>query len=106
MLKYLNTNTNDKVVEFSPEMSYTACLCLPQSPTTTAIEQNVKAAAIERVYLNGQSQTCRVGNALNTGIDNVVATVVYGEAMHSDTRKNEIIAEAEHILATGTLCHP
>ncbi|MDO6498733.1 class I SAM-dependent methyltransferase [Photobacterium sanguinicancri] len=105
MLKGLNITANDNVVEFAPGMGYTARLCLLQSPKTyTAIEQNEQAAAIVRAYLNGESQTCRVGNAQNTGLDNAVATVVYGEAMltmQSDTRKNEIIAEAGRILAAG-----
>lgn len=105
MLQGLKISPDDKVVEFAPGMGYTARLCLDKSPECyTAIEQNEQAAEIVRSYLNGKEQTCKVGNAQDTGLDSNVATVVYGEAMltmQSDARKNEIIAEAARILEQG-----
>jgi len=105
MLSGLNITPQDKVVEFAPGMGYTARLCLGHSPQSyTAIEQNEQAAEIVRTYLNGNEQTCKVGNAQQTGLDSEVATIVYGEAMltmQSDARKNEIIAEAARILKQG-----
>lgn len=103
MLTGLDINSQDKVVEFAPGMGYTARLCLQQSPESyIAVEQNEQAAEIVRSYLDGSSQTCKVGNAQQTGLDDSVATVVYGEAMltmQSDVRKNEIVAEAARILS-------
>lgn len=105
MLEGLKITPYDKVVEFAPGMGYTARLCLEKSPERyTAIEQNEQAAEIVRSYLNENEQTCRVGNAQNTGLESNVATVVYGEAMltmQSDAKKNEIIAEAARILEQG-----
>ncbi|MGF1909986.1 class I SAM-dependent methyltransferase [Vibrio kasasachensis] len=105
MLRGLNITPYDKVVEFAPGMGFTARLCLEQNPEQyTAIEQNEHAAKIVRSYLNGNEQTCKVGNAQNTGLESSFATVVYGEAMltmQSDARKSEIIAEAARILESG-----
>lgn len=105
MLQGLKISHDDKVVEFAPGMGYTARLCLEEDPKQyTAIEQNEQAADIVRSYLNGKEQTCRVGNAQETGLESSVATVVYGEAMltmQSDARKNDIIAEAARILKRG-----
>jgi hypothetical protein len=105
MLKALAISRHDKVVEFAPGMGYTARLCLTKSPQRyTAIEQNEQAATIVRSYLNGIEQQCLVGNAQQTGLDNAVATVVYGEAMltmQSDQRKQDIIIEAARILEQG-----
>lgn len=104
MLQGLDISSHDKVVEFAPGMGYTARLCLQKSPQSyTAIEQNEQAANIVRSYLDGDQQTCQVGNAQRTELGNEVASVVYGEAMltmQSDSKKNEIIAEAARILKT------
>ncbi|QQX81432.1 class I SAM-dependent methyltransferase [Shewanella sp. KX20019] len=105
MLQALKISPVDRVVEFAPGMGYTARLCLEKAPLSyTAIEQNEQAADIVRSYLKGAEQQCKVGNAQQTGLEEGVATVVYGEAMltmQSDSRKNEIIAEASRILEQG-----
>lgn len=105
MLRGLNINSADNVVEFAPGMGFTAQLCLKNRPQTyTAIEQNEQAAEIVRSYLNGDGQTCKVGNAQNTGLEDNLATIVYGEAMltmQSDSRKEEIIREACRVLKKG-----
>ncbi|ACJ30484.1 SAM-dependent methyltransferase [Shewanella piezotolerans WP3] len=105
MLQSLKITTADRVVEFAPGMGYTARLCLEKAPKSyTAIEQNEQAAEIVRSYLKGGLQLCKLGNAQQTGLEESVATVVYGEAMltmQSDSRKNEIIAEASRILEAG-----
>ncbi|WP_070967603.1 class I SAM-dependent methyltransferase [Vibrio sonorensis] len=105
MLNGLKISPIDKVVEFAPGMGYTAQLCLQKQPKSyTAIEQDEQAAKIVRSYLNGKEQTCKLGNAQQTGLSEEVATVVYGEAMltmQPDSRKNEIIAEAARILEAG-----
>lgn len=105
MLQGLAIRHSDDVVEFAPGMGFTARLCLEKKPSSyTAIEQNEQAADIVRSYLNGREQQCRVGNAQQTGLDTESASVVYGEAMltlQSDSRKNEIIAEASRILKSG-----
>ncbi|WP_022941799.1 class I SAM-dependent methyltransferase [Psychromonas hadalis] len=105
MLDGLKINSSDHVVEFAPGMGFTARLCLDKSPQKyTAIEQNEQAAEIVRSYLNGQNQTCIIGNAQQTPLEEATASVVYGEAMltmQTDPRKNEIIAEASRILKSG-----
>lgn len=105
MLDGLDIGKADRVVEFAPGMGFTARLCLAKSPQKyTAIEQNEQAAEIVRSYLDGKDQTCRLGNAQQTSLENNAATVVYGEAMltmQTDPRKSEIIAEAARILEAG-----
>ncbi len=105
MLNALSISSQDSVVEFAPGMGYTARECLKKSPAHyTAIEQNEQAAEIVRSYLNGQNQTCQIGNAQETKLFSDVATVVYGEAMltmQSDLRKNEIVSEAARILQSN-----
>lgn len=82
MIHALKIDEQDSVVEFAPGMGFTAQLCLARSPLTyTAIEQNEQAANIVRQYLNSESQTCVVGNAQETGLEEATASVVYGEAM-------------------------
>jgi len=105
MLDGLNIQSTDRVVEFAPGMGFTARLCLNQSPKTyTAIEQNDQAANIVRSYLDGNNQTCIIGNAQATPLKDKAATVVYGEAMltmQTDQRKSEIMAEAARIIESG-----
>ncbi len=105
MLSNLAITRADDVVEFAPGMGYTARLCLEKSPRTyTAIEQNEQAANIVRSYLTGNEQKCHVGSAQETGLEQAQASVVYGEAMltmQSDTKKNDIVAEAARILNKG-----
>lgn len=105
MIHALKIDEQDSVVEFAPGMGFTAQLCLARSPLTyTAIEQNEQAADIVRQYLNSESQTCVVGNAQETGLEEATASVVYGEAMltmQPEAKKADIIGEASRILKVG-----
>ena len=102
MLAGLKITQTDDVVEFAPGLGFTAQLCLAEQPKSyTAIEQNEQAAAIVRAWLTEPTQTCQVGNAQATGLDDAQASVVYGEAMltmQSAPQKSAIVSEAARIL--------
>jgi ubiquinone/menaquinone biosynthesis C-methylase UbiE len=104
MLQQLNITKDDQVVEFAPGLGVTARLTLAHDPHYIAIEQNEDAAAQVQAYLNGERQTCVIGTAEQTGLEDNSATIVYGEAMltmQSAKQKDNIIAEAKRILNVG-----
>lgn len=105
MLKNLDIQSADEVVEFAPGLGVTARLALARQPQSyTAIERDDGAAEKVRSYLHGSEQQCLVGQAEDTGLSDDVATVVYGEAMltmQSATHKAKIVQEAARLLKPG-----
>lgn len=84
MIEALNICPSDAVVEFAPGLGDTARLTLKRHPASyTAVERDKDAAALVQKILQGPNQRCVVGLAENTGLPDVSATVVYGEAMLS-----------------------
>jgi ubiquinone/menaquinone biosynthesis C-methylase UbiE len=102
MLKLLDVQRSDDVVEFAPGMGITARLTLELKPASyTAIERDDAAAKIVSGYLQGERQRCVVGNASDTGLPDQCATVVYGEAMltmQTEEMKRKIVHEAFRLL--------
>lgn len=107
LIKNLNINTNDEVVEFAPGLGFTAAITLKSNPKTyTGIELNEEAASILRKTINGENRKIVVGNAANSTLNDDAYTKVYGEAMltmQADHRKSKIIQEAYRILEKGGL---
>ena len=105
MLGSLNIRQTDTVVEFAPGLGVTANMTLQKQPYKyIGVEQNENAASSVCSYLTGERRTCIVGDAQNTGLENNVATIVYGEAMltmQSAKQKDQIISEAKRILKPG-----
>ena len=105
MLNLLDVQSPDRVVEFAPGLGVTAKLVLKRNPAAyTAIEADEAAAEKVRSYLAGPGQECRLGLADRTGLPEMSATVVYGEAMltmHPDKQKKKIIKEAHRLLQAG-----
>ena len=105
MLKMINVQHGDDVVEFAPGMGITARLTLASSPASyTAIERDPAAAKVVSGYLHGERQRCVVGSAAETGLPDECATVVYGEAMLTmqiEAMKRQIVREAHRLLKSG-----
>ena len=105
MLKMINVQRGDDVVEFAPGMGITARLTIEASPASyTAIERDEAAAKIVSAYLQGERQQCIVGSASESGLPDECATVVYGEAMltmQTDEVKRQIVREAYCLLKSG-----
>lgn len=105
MLEGLRIQHTDEVVEFAPGMGVTARLTLKLEPASyTAVERDQEAAKIVASYLTGARQECVVGNALDTGLPDQSATVVYGEAMltmQTQETKRQIVREAYRLLKSG-----
>lgn len=105
MLRALNIQPSDEVVEFAPGMGITARMTLDRKPASyTAVEQDEAAAAIVRRFLSGPGQQCRAGRAEASGLPDQAATVVYGEAMltmQTGEGKRRIIREAYRLLKPG-----
>lgn len=93
------------VVELAPGMGATTQLVLARRPASyTGVERDEQAAAHVRTLLRGPRDTCRVGTAQATGLDDGCATVVFGEAfltMQSEAHKRRIVAEAFRLLRPG-----
>jgi cyclopropane fatty-acyl-phospholipid synthase-like methyltransferase len=105
MLKMINVQRGDDVVEFAPGMGVTARLTIESSPASyTAIERDEAAAKIVSAYLLGERQHCLVGSASDSGLPDECATVVYGEAMltmQTEEMKRQIVREAYRLLKSG-----
>ena len=105
MLKMINVQRGDDVVEFAPGMGITARLTIESSPASyTAIERDEAAAKIVSAYLQGERQHCVVGSASDSGLPDECATVVYGEAMltmQTEEMKRQIVREAYRLLKSG-----
>lgn len=105
MLEALCITSDDHVVEFAPGLGITACMALRAEPASyTAVERDEAAAALVAKKIAGPNRQTVRGNAEASGLDNAVATVVYGEAMLSMQtleHKKRIINEAARILKPG-----
>jgi hypothetical protein len=105
LLKALQIQPTDDVVEFAPGMGVTARLTLALDPASyVAVERDDAAAKIVGSYLKGYRQRCVTGNASDTGLPDECASVVYGEAMltmQTDDTKRQIVREAYRLLKSG-----
>jgi SAM-dependent methyltransferase len=102
MIDALNIGPSDAVIEFAPGLGETARMILNKKPANyTAVECDEDAAGLVQKFLQGPEQRCVVGLAEDTGLPDVPATVVYGEAMLSmqtPEKKARIVREAHRLL--------
>lgn len=107
LIKNLDINSQDEIVEFAPGMGFTASLALENNPKTyTGVELNEEAAARLQNKIKGKGRKIIVGNASDSTLSDETYDKVYGEAMltmQADHRKSEIIREAYRILKKGGL---
>ena len=105
MLGALRIRSDDHVVEFAPGLGLTAKLALQSHPATyTAVERDAAAAGRVARVIAGSGRRVVRGSAEASGLEDGVATAVYGEAMltmQSFERKRKIVREAARILAPG-----
>jgi SAM-dependent methyltransferase len=105
LLDDLDIRPADDVVEFAPGLGVTARLALRHNPASyVAVERDAAAAETVRSYLSGTAHRCITASAEETGLPDLCATVVYGEAMLSMQpagTKTRIIAEAARLLRPG-----
>jgi len=105
LLKSLDIQPCDAVVEFAPGMGATAQLALECNPASyIAIERDEAAAAALRQKLEAPHREFRTGSADATGLPDACATVVYGEAMltmQTPEMKARIVREAARLLKAG-----
>jgi 16S rRNA A1518/A1519 N6-dimethyltransferase RsmA/KsgA/DIM1 with predicted DNA glycosylase/AP lyase activity len=88
MIRELEIQPADHVVELAPGLGATARLALQHQPASyTAVEQDETAARIVRKALHGDTQRCVVGDAEDTGLPDASATVLYCEAMLRHSRR-------------------
>ncbi len=107
LIKGLQIQHTDDVVEFAPGIGYTANQVLKYHPKSyTGVELSEEAATDLRKKIKGASQQIIIGNAAHVALKNNYADKVYGEAMltmQADHRKSEIIKEAHRLLKKGGL---
>lgn len=105
LMKGMNINSKDDIVEFAPGIGFTAAIALKKNPKSyTGIELNEEATANLRRKFDGKNVKIINTNAANTGMEDECADKVYGEAMltmQADHRKSEIIREAFRLLKKG-----
>ncbi len=105
LIRALDIQSHERIVEFAPGLGVTAKLALRRRPASyTGVERDEAAAAIVRRCLVGPDQRCVLGSAEDTGLADDGYEVVYGEAMLSmqtRERKISIIREAHRILKPG-----
>ncbi len=106
MLKELQIDEKDRVVELAPGRGATTRMVLRLSPQSyTAVERDqISQRNVQEILRNGQLGQCVVGTAQATGLDDGCASVVFGEAMLTmQTRetKRKIAQEAFRLLVPG-----
>ena len=107
LLKSLNIQKDDSVVEFAPGIGFTAEQILKLKPKSyTGLELNEEAGQDLKEIVQGANNKIIIGNAMNAGeglksgsIDKVIGEAML--TMHSDNRKINIISEANRMLRKG-----
>jgi len=105
MLRGLDIQSSDAVVELAPGLGVTMQLALERQPASyTCVERDEGAANIVRRKLRAHGAQCQVGHAEDTGLPAGSATVVYAEAMltmQTQTSKERIVREVHRLLQPG-----
>ena len=102
LVKNLNINKDDDIVEFAPGLGFTAKLTCDYHPKTyTGVDINEEAASLARKSIQHPNAKIIIAEASNTTLPDESATKVYGEAMltmQTLENKKAIIKEAYRIL--------
>ena len=102
LVKNLNINKYDDIVEIAPGLGFTAKLTCDYHPKTyTGVDINEEAASLARKSIQHPNAKIIIAEASNTTLPDESATKVYGEAMltmQTLENKKAIIKEAYRIL--------
>ncbi len=102
LVKNLNINKYDDIVEFAPGLGFTAKLTCDYHPKTyTGVDINEEAASLARKSIQHPNAKIIIAEASSTTLPDESATKVYGEAMltmQTLENKKAIIKEAYRIL--------
>ena len=105
LMKNMDINPTDDVVEFAPGLGFTAALTCAMKPNSyTGIDNNKQASALAQKNVHYDKMTMIVADASETTLPADYASKVYGEAMltmQSLEHKKAIIKEAARILKPG-----
>lgn len=105
LIKNLDINPQDDVVEFATGLGLTASLACKGKPKSfTGIDNNEVAAKLARKNVMYDKFNIIVADASETTLPNEYATKVYGEAMltmQPIKHKKAIVSEAARILKSG-----
>lgn len=105
LMKNMDINTLDDVVEFAPGLGFTASLACAKKPKSyTGVDNNEEAAALAKKNVNYDRMSIIVADASETTLPDASASKVYGEAMltmQPIEHKKAIVREAARILKPG-----
>lgn len=105
MLRALDIQPHDRVVEFAPGMGATARLTIERGPASyIGVERDKDAALRLCAFVDGPGRRIQQASAEESGLPAASATVLYGEAMLSmqpDATKHAIVHEAARLLMPG-----
>ncbi len=105
LLKGLAIGPSDDVLEFAPGMGATARLALAAKPASyVGVDRDPAVVAQLGQVLTGDRQTCKRGEAHQTGLSDESVSVAYGEAMltmQPEVMKASIVKEAFRCLRSG-----
>lgn len=105
LMKNMDINPSDDVVEFAPGLGFTASLACAKKPRSyTGVDNNEEAAALAKRNVNYDSMNIIVADASETTLPDASASKVYGEAMltmQPIEHKKAIVREAARILKPG-----
>ena len=110
MLRRVEIGPSDDVVELGPGIGATTQLILKLQPASVIGVERSAAAAVAvsaAVVLDRADCRCIVADAAETGLGDSTADVVIAEALltlHSDEKKQAMLAEAHRILRPGGRC--
>lgn len=107
LMKNLDINTSDDVVEFAPGLGFTASLACARNPNSyTGVDRNMEAAELTKKNVHYAKMKMILADASESTLPDGYATKVYGEAMltmQPAEHKKAIVREAARILKPGGL---
>lgn len=107
MMKNMDINQSDDVVEFAPGLGFTAVLASAAKPRSyTGIDRNAEAAELTKKNVHYPNMKMILADASASTLPDAGVTKVYGEAMltmQPYEHKKAIVSEAARILKPGGL---
>ena len=105
MPAWLDIQTTDNIVEFTPGLGATARAVLQRSPASyTGIDRDETAERQVGRFAKGEGRQCLVARDESTGLPGQSDSAVYGEAMltmQDAPQKERIVQEAARVLRPG-----
>ena len=105
LIKNMDINPSDDVVEFAPGLGFTASLACAKKPNSyIGVDRNKQASELAKKNIRYDKVKMIVADAADTTLPDSYATKVYGEAMltmQPPEHKKAIVREAARILKAG-----